>query len=147
MPNGGSDNCRSCRFNSVNIEEGIEANYPEPRDDAICVIRHIHIANALWTYCANYHSGNKEPEGPVFSPGFYTDKRIPWYKNYKPILSDHGECHVCGRHFDQGLQLQVNETDYRQFCSNNHYMRWWKKKNPGVELFWEYDFRDPEEKK
>lgn len=147
MPNGGSDNCRSCQFNSINIEEGIDANYPEPRYDGTCVIRRFLISNPLGTSCANYHSGNKQPDGPIFTDSFTSEgKRLTWHKYYKPTLSEPSSCHICDRKFNRGVNIQISDDAHIQFCCENHYMKWWNEANPDVTLPWKYSFKDPDEK-
>ena len=146
MPNGGSDNCRSCRFNSINIKEGIEANYPF-RYDASCVIRRFLISVPLGTYCANYHSENKQPEGPIYTDITSEGKRLPWYKYYKPTFSEPSSCHICDRKFNRGINIQLGDDAHIQFCCENHYMKWWKVANPDVTLPWKYSFWDPDEER
>ena len=147
MPNGGSDNCRSCQFNSVNIHEGIDANYPKPRYDATCIIRDFLIRNPLGTYCANHNSGKKHPEGPIYTDSFTSEgKRLPWHKNYNPSFSpEPSSCHICDRKFKRGIDIQIGEDSHIQFCCENHYMKWWHEANPDVALPWKYSFKEPDE--
>ena len=69
MPNGGSDCCGTCWFNSKN--EG-EAGYGHSRDDGpdYCTIRSLSIDRPFYTYCANHPRRRPErdaiPIGPVF---------------------------------------------------------------------------------
>ena len=69
MPNGGSDCCGTCWFNSAN--EG-EAGYRKgpPQGEAHCTIRGLEIETPFWTYCANHPHHNPErvevPIGPVY---------------------------------------------------------------------------------
>lgn len=149
MPNGGSDNCRTCRFNSINIKEGIDANYPEPRYDATCVIRKFLISNPLGTYCANFYSGNEQPEGPIFTGSFTIEgKRLPWYEHYNPtFFPEPSSCHICARKFNRGINIQIGDDAHIQFCCENHYMKWWKEANPDVTLPWKCSFKDPYEKR
>lgn len=62
MPNGGPDNCMTCRYNRNRDVE-------QPAD-AECEIRGIALSGAPWTYCANHHAHNPDgvefPVGPVF---------------------------------------------------------------------------------
>jgi len=69
MPNGGSDCCGTCWFNSKNNgEPGYgHSRAPEP---ASCTIRNLTIENPFWTYCANHPHRRPQrdpiPIGPVF---------------------------------------------------------------------------------
>jgi len=70
MPNGGSDCCGTCWFNSVN--KGVPG-YPK-RDtlcgQGYCEIRSTEIPKPFWTYCANHPHHNPDrvavPVGPVY---------------------------------------------------------------------------------
>lgn len=71
MPNGGSDCCGTCPFNTRNKgEAGYDhANDPDP---PLCRIRgDMLINNPFWTYCANHPHHNPEgidiPIGPVYA--------------------------------------------------------------------------------
>ena len=60
MPNGGSDCCGTCWFNSKNNgEQGYHGS--EKEGVAICTIRNLEIPDPFWTYCANHphHNQNK----------------------------------------------------------------------------------------
>ena len=84
MPNGGSDCCGTCWFNSANKGK---AGYP-PKDRNLphyCEIRDLDIENPFYTYCANHphHRPDRDPIpiGPVHSAvyagaGMYG--REPW---------------------------------------------------------------------
>ncbi len=69
MPNGGSDCCGTCWFNTVNNGK---PGYPEnsQTNDLICEIRNFKPDDPFWTYCANHPHHNPEkirvPIGPVF---------------------------------------------------------------------------------
>lgn len=69
MPNGGSDNCGTCWFNSKNKGEASYSHMDDPGESR-CVIRNLVIENPLWTYCANHphHNSRKVeiPVGPVY---------------------------------------------------------------------------------
>lgn len=75
MPNGGSDCCGTCRFNTANA--GWRDNSPFPVENSKmvheashCEIRELDIENPFWTYCANHTSRLKRrhavPLGPVY---------------------------------------------------------------------------------
>ncbi len=69
MPNGGSDCCGTCWFNS---NAGGTAGYPSGPlpTDVRCVIRDFGIENPFYTYCANHPHHNPDrvevPIGPVY---------------------------------------------------------------------------------
>ena len=75
MPNGGSDCCGTCRFNTANA--GRRGDGPRHREAlehiheaSHCEIRGLDIENPFWTYCANHTSRMKRgvtvPLGPVY---------------------------------------------------------------------------------
>lgn len=86
MPNGGSDCCGTCWFNSEN-----NGGQPESVDDFVtdrkvrCTIRGINIQDPFGTYCANHpnhHSGKiKIPIGPVYITEGYPYPRKVWLKS------------------------------------------------------------------
>ena len=60
MPNGGSDCCGTCWFNSKNSgEQGYQGS--EKEGVVKCTIRNLEIPDPFWTYCANHphHNQNK----------------------------------------------------------------------------------------
>jgi hypothetical protein len=69
MPNGGSDCCGTCWFNTKNKNE---AGYKDRGDSGpdFCLIRQLHIDKPMYTYCANHPHRSPErvatPIGPVF---------------------------------------------------------------------------------
>jgi tetratricopeptide (TPR) repeat protein len=69
MPNGGSDCCGTCWFNSKN---GGKAGYggADKKGKVRCTIRGINVPNPFYTYCANHphhtHEKIDVPLGPVF---------------------------------------------------------------------------------
>lgn len=69
MPNGGSDCCGICWFNSRN-REGAASEAGAGRPRAHCEIRGLDIARPFWTYCANHPHRSPErdriPIGPVW---------------------------------------------------------------------------------
>ena len=68
MPNGGSDNCGTCWFNTKNKGEAGLAHLEDP-GPAKCAIRGFAIRSALYTYCVNHpkhaHTRIEVPIGPV----------------------------------------------------------------------------------
>jgi len=82
MPNGGSDCCGTCWFNSTH--EGKEGYFDIPPDTHVrCVIRDLLIEEPFWTYCPNHPHHNPEkisvPIGPVYrNAGGYPYRREVW---------------------------------------------------------------------
>ena len=114
MPNGGSSNCRSCKFNKVNEEGSSIQNYPEAATPAFCVIRETTIVNPLWTYCINYHTASEIPDGPIYSAGIDDMNRIPWYGKNRPELGSKGLCQLCKNEFENGIEIGAIELRPRQ---------------------------------
>jgi hypothetical protein len=81
MPNGGSDCCGTCSFNAKNKGEVGYEHAADPEAD-FCLIRHLPISRAFWTYCANHPFHNEEkvevPIGPVFRVDSYPYQREIW---------------------------------------------------------------------
>lgn len=67
MPNGGSDCCGECWFNSIVVANpGSHSSGSE--ENIICTIRRIKIRNPYWTYCSNHqHHNLKKVEIPIGS--------------------------------------------------------------------------------
>ena len=70
MPNGGSDCCGTCWFNSKNKGEAGYDHASDPERDS-CTIRCLSIADPFYTYCGNHPHRRPErdpiPIGPVFT--------------------------------------------------------------------------------
>ncbi len=81
MPNGGSDCCGTCWFNSKNNGE---VGHGGAKKEGIvkCIIRNLEIPNPFWTYCVNhpYHNPQKIdlPLGPVYICDSYPYYRKIW---------------------------------------------------------------------
>lgn len=79
MPNGGSDCCESCWFNSNNEDE---AGYHGSKIEGVvrCIIRDIEIPDPVWTYCSNHphHNRNKidVPLGPVYVDDYPNSRKV-----------------------------------------------------------------------
>jgi len=149
MPNGGIDDCSTCGFNSLNNGEfGPRQNKTYSRTR--CTIRGIPIWDAYWTYCANWHTKETTPLGPMFSNGLYEEgySRIPYYKNIRPTLvfeSSYKEktgvrCIVCNKYSESGIVIKADEGDLT-FCNNAHYVSWWKEQFPTESLIWDNTIR------
>src|SRR5229473_3659679 len=144
MPNGGPDNCGICGFNRRN--RGIWRNpQPDESQPHFCEIRYVAVLIDHWTYCQNWHSRTREPIGPIYASGLYEGgyRRIPWNGTVEPEQGISGVCHECGTAFADGLQIAVVESGPLQFCSNLHYMQWWKRQYPDEqaplsESIWEH---------
>jgi hypothetical protein len=85
MPNGGSDCCGTCCFNSTH--EGNVGYFDVPPDAQVrCVIRDLVIENPFWTYCPNHPHHNPEkitvPIDPVHrDSGGYPYHRVVWVES------------------------------------------------------------------
>ena len=70
MPNGGSDCCGTCWFNSRNKGETGHHGSASPSEPHYCIIRELPIRSAFYTYCANHPHRNpgriEVPIGPVW---------------------------------------------------------------------------------
>ena len=131
MPNGGPDNCSTCGFNRRN--RGTWRN-PEADEQqaSFCEIRKVTVLNDHWTYCQNWHTRTRELVGPIYSSGLYDEgyRRIPWHGSVEPEHMDMGVCSACGEAFVEGLAIAGIECAPRAFCSNLHYLQWWKRQHP-----------------
>ena len=80
MPNGGSDCCGTCWFNTKNKNE---AGYDHADDDGkdFCTIRNLPITDPFYTYCGNHPRRRPDrdsiPIGPVFT-GDSSGERNVW---------------------------------------------------------------------
>jgi hypothetical protein len=151
MPNGGLDNCGVCGFNRAN--EGVwgreDYTSDERLDNAFCTIRGVPIPNALWTYCANCHSKETTPRGPICMVGLHEAKpgyfyaRIPWHGNRQPKLNVPGKC-SCGRFTEQGIAIETDKSE-QHFCCNSHYVKWWHQQHPNDSYKWDLkEWPEPE---
>jgi len=144
MPNGGPDNCGTCGYNRRNW--GIWRNpQPDENEPSYCRIRSVPLTADHWTYCQNWHTRTSEPIGPVYASGLYENgyRRIPWHGTIEPDHIKAGVCNECRERFDEGLAIAVPDAPPVQFCSNLHYLKWWKRQHPGEnapmsENIWEH---------
>jgi hypothetical protein len=81
MPNGGSDCCGTCWFNSKNKGKTGSPGAKSP-GVVCCTIRDIEIPDPFWTYCANHPGHNRSkcdlPLGPVYVNDGYPYRRKVW---------------------------------------------------------------------
>ncbi len=127
MPNGGSDNCGTCGFNSLN--SGQWQNSLKWKGEPICcTIRKVTISNPFYTYCDNWHSRSAVPSGPVFVCGLYEEgnPRIPCIVNNFPLIGIEGVCDICGKSFENGYGITIDVDHY--FCTYSHYMDFYNSK-------------------
>lgn len=127
MPNGGSDNCGTCAFNPLSLHY-----LPDQRPVAPgrCEIRGIATTSPMYTYCANYHTGSRRPDGPVFA-GFHEFGRLPWDgdRQLDDNQGEDGPCSLCG---ETPSHLALTGADSRTlFCGPEHYLDWWRAARPG----------------
>jgi hypothetical protein len=131
MPNGGPDNCSTCGFNRRN-----RAIWRNPRPDEsqlpFCEIRDLPVLMEHWTYCQNWHSRTRKPIGPIYSSGIYDGgyRRIPWHGAVEPESTNTGVCNECSASVQDGIAIAVVERAALAFCSNLHYLQWWKRQHP-----------------
>jgi len=88
MPNGGSDNCGTCCFNSINKgRTGLPKNfgYGLRKGKEHCLVRDVDIPSPFYTYCANhpYHNPAKidVPVGPVYVHDDHSGIRKIWIES------------------------------------------------------------------
>lgn len=81
MPNGGSDCCITCWFNSKNFEKDTYQEI-DIYEKINCSIRNLKIEDAMGTYCVNHPHHNpkksKLPIGPVYIDDQYPFTRKVW---------------------------------------------------------------------
>lgn len=136
MPNGGPDCCGNCSFN-VAVQE-MAHPHPEPLDKfrelSHCTLRDVKISNPFWTYCPNFEYGkhpesrdiNAAPRGRISSSGLYEGYvRIPWDGLNEPQVSVPTTCSVCEWKTESGIEI-VHDGKTLGFCTNRHYVKWWK---------------------
>jgi hypothetical protein len=155
MPNGGPDCCGNCSHNRAVQEMA----HPHPEQPELfeqlshCTLRDVKIDNPFWTYCRNFSYGkhpetrNKEesPKGWISSSGLYEGYvRIPWDDKNEPQISVSATCSICGRKTDEGIEIS-HENQTFGFCTNRHYVQWWKTFHRDEFLKTE-DFETPEER-
>jgi len=155
MPNGGPDCCGNCSHNRA-VQE-MAHPHPEQREKfwqlSYCTLRDVKITEPFWTYCHNFDYGkkpaarNKEasPLGWISASGLYEGyKRIPWDDKNEPHLPAPATCIICNRKTDEGIEI-VHEGATLGFCTNRHYVEWWKTLHQDDSLRAE-DFESPEER-
>ena len=136
MPNGGPDCCGNCSHNRA-VQE-MAHPHPEQRERfwnlSHCTLRDIRITKPFWTYCRNFAYGKRpeernldeKPKGWISTSGLYEGYvRIPWDGKNEPVVSIPAECTVCGRKTQRGIILRRNGKKLG-FCTNRHYVQWWK---------------------
>jgi hypothetical protein len=84
MPNGGSDCCGTCWFNTRNHGQAGHGQ-PDRDEPSFCEIRgNLPIPNPFWTYCSNHPHHNPDrvriPVGPVYADagGGFPYRRAAW---------------------------------------------------------------------
>ncbi|MCY3773633.1 MAG: hypothetical protein OXG98_16630 [Gemmatimonadetes bacterium] len=77
MPNGGSDCCGTCRFNTANAGRRDYDPLPDGNVASYCEIGGLDIEDPFWTYCGNHTSRLKRgfdvPLGPVYVHEWVSD--------------------------------------------------------------------------
>ena len=146
MPNGGSDCCLTCNFNKAVQEMG----YPHPQDQkekfiilSHCTLRDVNITIPVWTYSRNNHAYDdtpplakterEEPIGWIYAMGIEGYRRIPWHGKIEPKIYTPSVCTICGRKTDKGITV-IHSGMEVGFCTNRHYIDWWKTKHDDPEI-------------
>lgn len=140
MPNGGPDNCGTCGFNRRN--RGVWRNSaPDEQQSPFCEIRGVAVLVDHWTYCQNWHTRTRQPIGPVYASGLYEGgyRRIPWHGSVEPEMMSAGVCSECGAAFAEGIAIPGVEGASHLFCSNLHYLDWWKRQHPDEDAAMSFD--------
>ena len=156
MPNGGPDCCGNCGFNRA-VQEMAHPHPHAPEkfwDISNCTLRDIKVCNPFWTYCDNFDYGKTIPsaadteavelKGPITGSGLYEGYvRVPWHGAFEPNVQVPCTCSVCGRETKTGITI-FHEDRQLGFCTNRHYVEWWKTEHDDPEI--SADFLDtPEE--
>jgi hypothetical protein len=129
MSSGRAANCRACVFNRANRERA--RTIGSGAEAAHCIIRSVPISRPEWTYCPNFDTQEATPEGPIVVPGLYEAYRlIPWNGEWEPRTYVAGRCVVCGQTFTQGIEVGTAPGSVEHFCSNDHYIQWWRERHP-----------------
>ena len=140
MPNGGSDNCGTCGFNSFNDGNWEYKSRNGSRAGEMCQIRGIELTSPFGTYCINWDTQDRVPEGPVFTD-VNMSQRVPWFHGLIPTEVPNGTCVKCARefesvsgHYDFGVQLIGHDGSEYRFCCAKHYISWWRTKHGGQKI-------------
>jgi FimV-like protein len=138
MPNGGSDNCATCRHNRVNV--GRQSTPEERRAPAFCTIRNVEVRASHHTYCANHFKSLRVPLGPMYT-SHCDEERIPYHGSSPPREAETARCALCGGGSADrpGVHVQDAALGPLEFCGPRHYVRWWKQAHPGEALVWDCD--------
>lgn len=128
MPNGGSDCCGECVFNPDSRARSREA---VPGALGRCEIRSIVTDLPFWTYCANFHTRSRLPDGPVFA-GFHEWGRLPWHGDRPPAPNGADADRPCVECGGRPTPLILEAPPGRlHFCGGEHYLAWWRQAHPG----------------
>ena len=151
MPNGGPDNCSNCLHNRALREaESLGISGPVSFiEHSHCSLRGVDLTRPFWTYCANInahqHPSDECPRGPIFASGLYEGYvRIPWHGDAEPQIEVPATCAICGREVDSGITIE-HEDAVHGFCTNRHYVEWWKRHHADDRIDPEV-FQSPEER-
>jgi hypothetical protein len=161
MPNGGSHCCGECYFNKAVWEtidlsrEQLNDRFDHFVDLSFCTLRQVNITNPFWTYCRNFRSSDyinhdtatvteQDVKGYILASGLYEGYvKIPWHGSTEPNVSVPCTCLMCNRITESGITLEV-EDKVIGFCTNLHYVEWWKTKHSDSDIDTSY-FITPEE--
>jgi len=80
MPNGGSDCCGTCWFNTKNKGEAGYSHADDPEPDS-CRIRSLEIHDPFYTYCANHPHRNPQRVDVPIGPVYVGEERTLWRRS------------------------------------------------------------------
>ena len=69
---------------------------------------------------------------------------IPWHGVTEPQIEVLAICVICGRVVDSGITVEHEEAVH-SFCTNRHYVEWWKRHHADDRIDPEV-FQSPEER-
>lgn len=136
MPNGGSDCCGNCAYNSA-VKKSyfpflqiLKMYFSIPH----CIVHDVAIPNQFWTYCQNFTHKfnnknlilNKKEKIYIFTNGLYEENyvRVPWNGRHEPRISVSALCKICKKNTQKGILVEHKGKEIG-FCSNQHYIQWW----------------------
>lgn len=156
MPNGGSDCCGNCTHNRA--VQVMAHPHPEEWERfwqlSFCTLRDVKITNPFWTYCHNFddardpddRNSTETPVGWIYTSGLYEGYvRIPWDDRNEPRVSVPTRCIICGWKTEEGIVVVDQDGHTLGFCTNRHYIQWWKTRHDDDSLDPD-DYESPEER-
>lgn len=162
MPNGGSKNCTRCLHNKAVQEFGDMPHSDSDQretffDLSYCEFHDVNLTNPAWTYCrrntALTKNSKKDKEwktlanqsvlpegvsGAIWGTGlqekFGQYIKIPWHSKEEPKINVSCVCTVCETKTDDDGIIVIHDGKEVGFCSNRHYIDWWKTKHDDPDI-------------